>query len=187
MNYQEKHEKKISAPQGHKMCGTCCEYKPTSDFSRNAKSPDLLQRACKGCNKVTNKTYREKNPDWYVKWSRANPDRVAVIVKRYDSKLPPGVYKLTNTVTNRVYIGQSRYPFRRKVGWRTILRKGEPDRMITGQLLEDLKSFGHDKFVFDYIEFFGRDVSTETLLERERFWIQEYGKSNELYNRQSLG
>ena len=186
MKRSEKIERAACAPEGHKMCGTCLEFLPLSNFSVNRSRPDGLQRACKECNKVSNKKYRELHPDWYKVWTKENPERVRVIVKRYDSKLPPAIYKITNTVTGRVYIGQTKYPHRRKVDWTTNLRRGTPTKMVQGQLLEDIQKYGGDKFTFDFIEFFGRDVSKEKLLEREVYWMKEFSKSNNLYNRNGL-
>ena len=58
--------------------------------------------------------------------------------------------------------------------------------MIQGKLLEDTKLYGGDKFIFDFIEFFSRDVSKQHLLDREVYWINKYSETNNLYNRNSI-
>jgi hypothetical protein len=186
MNRKEKSARAANAPADKKMCSTCLEYLPHSSFSLNRARQDNLQRACKKCNKKTNKDFRVLNPDWFVKWSRKNPEKIRVIIKRYDSKLPPAIYTITNTVTGYMYIGQSRFPHRRKMDWTQGLKRGVATKMIQGKLLEDTKLYGGDKFILDFIEFFRRDVTKEHLLEREVYWISYYSKTNNLYNRNSI-
>lgn len=186
MNRREKSARAASAPPNKKMCNTCCEYLPHSSFSLNRAREDQLQIACKNCNKNTNKKYRVLHPEWFVNWSRKNPEKIRVIIKRYDSKLPPAIYTITNIVTGYMYVGHSRFPHRRRMDWTQGLKKGNATRMIQGKLLEDTKLYGGDKFVFDLIEFFSRDVSKQHLLDREVYYINKYGKTNNLYNRNSI-
>lgn len=81
-----------------------------------------------------------------------------------------GIYKITNTITNQVYIGKSVDINRR---WREHKTpKANGNDLLHG----DMKKYGTDNFRFDVIE----ECTKEKLLERELFYIKKY---NPFYNK----
>lgn len=63
----------------------------------------------------------------------------------------PGIYRIQNTVTNMVYIGQSRdIPTRWARHMDNYRNKREPGYDLP--LYEDIRSFGIDKFIFSILE-----------------------------------
>lgn len=80
-----------------------------------------------------------------------------------------GIYKITNTINNKVYIGQSTDIAKRwsahknpKVEENTLLRKA-------------FQKYGIEHFLFEIIE----ECSIEQLNEREIYWIQYYNSYGE--------
>lgn len=83
-----------------------------------------------------------------------------------------GIYKITNTVNNKAYIGQSVDINRR---W------GEHRRNIGSNknpLYLDFKKYGLDNFLFEVIE----ECDFYDLDEREEYWINYYNSYNNGYN-----
>jgi len=74
-----------------------------------------------------------------------------------------GIYKITNQLTGKVYVGQSKNVYRREIEHFTALRCGKhPNK-------EMQKDWNHNNrgFRFDVIEF----VPLSQLNEREKYWI----------------
>ena len=84
-----------------------------------------------------------------------------------------GIYKITNTVNGKCYIGQSRDI---KARWQKHLSsyKSYPD----WELYRAFKKYGISKFTFEIIE----ECLIEELNEREIYWIAQYDSFNNGYN-----
>lgn len=90
------------------------------------------------------------------------------------------VYKITNIVNNKVYIGQTKDFKRRKWEHTHMFAKGVHENIL---IQNDLATYGKSVFVFDVLE----ECNTrEQLLDRETFYINQYGgiDSNNTYNMQ---
>ena len=89
------------------------------------------------------------------------------------------IYKITNTVNNKVYIGQTiRNPLLRKEEHFNNLSKGIHHN---SHLQSSFNKYG-DVFEFEVIE----ECPDEKLNEREKYWISFYDTMNYGYN-QRLG
>lgn len=83
-----------------------------------------------------------------------------------------GIYRITNVVNNKVYIGNSRYLNRR---WKQhkfhLNNNNHPNRHLQFAWNKD-KSYSFDYFILEYCEI-------EKLLEREQYWIDKYKAFND--------
>ena len=84
-----------------------------------------------------------------------------------------GIYKITNNINNKCYIGQSRDI---KARWSKHLSAyiSSPD----WELYRAFKKYGISSFSFEVIE----ECSVEELNEREIYWIEYYDSFNNGYN-----
>lgn len=73
-----------------------------------------------------------------------------------------GVYKVTNTINGRFYIGQSKDIRLRIAGHRSR------NAYHCGIFKEDIEKYGIDSFVFEVVE----ECPEDKLLERERYYIK---------------
>ena len=73
-----------------------------------------------------------------------------------------GIYKITNKINGKVYIGQSIHIERR---WK------EHCRQSTNSVISDaIKQYGKENFIFEVIE----ECNQEELNEKEEYYIQLY-------------
>jgi len=85
-----------------------------------------------------------------------------------------GIYKITNLVTNKVYIGQTtNYHQRRIDHFKSSAINRRPI-----ELHQDMHRLGADKFKMELLEKCG----TNQLDDREKFWTDKYKKDHDLYN-----
>lgn len=77
-----------------------------------------------------------------------------------------GIYKITNLLNGKVYIGQSQNIFKRKMQHFTALRQGHHENK---QMQKDWNTNNHG-FRWDVVEF----CSLDKLNEREHYWIEYY-------------
>ena len=80
------------------------------------------------------------------------------------------IYKITNKVNNKVYIGQTNRSL--EIRWRE--HKSRAGCHYTSHLYSAMDKYGTDNFVFEGIE----EATEELLDEREKFWISYYDSSN---------
>lgn len=85
-----------------------------------------------------------------------------------------GIYKITNQVNGKVYIGQSIHINHR---WSQHKNEAKNDRCNT-LLYNAMKKYGIDNFSFEIIE----ECLPEQLNEREVYWISQYNSFQEGYN-----
>lgn len=79
------------------------------------------------------------------------------------------IYKITNTINPKVYVGQS--VTRVSVRWSQHKNAAKSGR--NRPLYRAMQKYGHDKFKFEVVEILPYDISLEELNARERFWIKE--------------
>lgn len=178
-----------------KECGKCKQEKPFSEFAKSSARKDGLQLQCKTCKVKQNreKGYNKKhysNPENRKKqiqattrWAKQNPDKIYEAVKRYKfkdldkwnkmqnnytSSLSPGVYAIKCLANGKMYIGESKYPMKRK-GHHMAVAKSEKTLSSTNPFLqEDIQKYGVNSFIFGIIE------ETPNHKEREKYWINYY-------------
>lgn len=85
-----------------------------------------------------------------------------------------GIYKITNKINNKIYIGQSIDIKRR---WRAY-KNPYKDRKHNSLILDAIEKYGIDNFLFEVIE----ECEKEQLNEKERYWIQFYDSNHIGYN-----
>ena len=78
------------------------------------------------------------------------------------------IYKITNTINNKVYIGQTTKSLSDR--WQTHLKDSSKERKEHRPLYSAFKKYGVQFFKIELIE----EVSDDLLCEREQFYIQQY-------------
>lgn len=83
-----------------------------------------------------------------------------------------GIYKITNNINGKIYIGQSNNIKRRFSEHKT---KGKESRILVDI---SIQKYGEENFSFDIIE----ECPVDKLNERETYWINFYKQNSVLYN-----
>ena len=88
-----------------------------------------------------------------------------------------GIYKITNTINNKIYIGLSSNIEER---WKAHKKryKIETDKEYEKHLYRSFRKYGLDAFTFEIIE----ECSVEELANREIYWISYYDSYANGYN-----
>ena len=84
----------------------------------------------------------------------------------------PGIYCITNTITNKVYVGSTVNLHRRCVAHLRTLRA---NKHHSAKLQRAWNKYGEEAFKFEIIEYV-TDISK--LDEREQYWIDYYDAAN---------
>lgn len=89
-----------------------------------------------------------------------------------------GIYKITNTINEKVYVGQSKNLNTRFTNHLYRINRGEHHNEY---LQRSFDKHGEDKFVYEILE----EIEDLSILDsREKYWIDHYGgiNSNDTYN-----
>lgn len=126
-------------------CCRCNQYKVSSKFDLDG----LLESKCNDCKdkKLTKKQKKDDNP---------------------------GIYKIKNKVTGKVYIGQTSHLQKRKANY-----FGKLPGYINKELKEDMKLYGKDKFSFTVLKVMPNSSQQDRLYMEMIFKQKEKA---ELYN-----
>ena len=167
-----------------KTCPKCKERKPHSEFCKNKNKKDGLQYKCKKCQKKYRKENTEKERQRHKQYRKENPEKVKQYYKQYNEKyrknLPAAVYKIENTKTGQVYIGQTTQYKQRWGNHKSRLRH---NKHRNPKLQEDYDKYGLDAFEFKIIKEFPPDTTSDVLLKEEEKMITEYNqRGKNLYN-----
>lgn len=85
------------------------------------------------------------------------------------------IYKITNLINNKVYIGQTIQTIEKRfIQHKSHARTGNNNH----KLANALRKYGEDNFIVENIE----DCEQELLDEREKYWINFYNSIKEGYN-----
>ncbi len=95
----------------------------------------------------------------------------------------PGIYKFTNKLNGKVYIGESLYMKDRMSTYRTSIKN--PICIIERALAK----YSFDGFDLSVLELFPNGTQKPVLLAREKFWISFYDSTNKNlgYNKVAVG
>lgn len=92
----------------------------------------------------------------------------------------PGIYKITNTVNGKVYVGSAVNLRRRFTQHRHSLRK---DKHHSIKLQRSWNKHGENRFIFSVIE---HVTEKEKLIDREQFWMDKLDVFNVGYNTEPM-
>ena len=90
------------------------------------------------------------------------------------------IYKITNSINNKVYIGQSVRPIEQR--FHRHIQDAESGRLDT-HLARAIRKYGKENFIIEEVE---KIEDPKELTEREKYWINYYNSYDEGYNA-SLG
>lgn len=90
-----------------------------------------------------------------------------------------GIYKITNLVNGKFYIGQSTHIKQRFKEHRDSINRKPDDPRGQGPLYDDMRKYGLENFTFEILE----ECPIEKLDEREEYYIALYDAVNKGYNR----
>jgi group I intron endonuclease len=85
-----------------------------------------------------------------------------------------GVYKITNLINNKLYVGSA---INIKNRFKTHKRLLKNNKHFNNHLQSSYNKYGIDNFIYDIIEI----TSIDTLLKKECFWITELNANNPKY------
>lgn len=89
------------------------------------------------------------------------------------------IYKITNLVNNKIYIGQTRQNYEQRfIQHKSHARTGQSQH----KLARALRKYGDDNFIIEKLE----DCPVEMLNERERYWISQYQSTNDKFGYNTL-
>jgi len=130
--------------------------------------------------KAYDRQYYQDNKEARKQYNQDNKEARREYEKQRLQNLPAATYSITNTINGKIYIGQStQYPRR----WRNHKRNLRKNTHVNRSLQQDYNEYGKDAFVFEVIEEYPPDTSSELLLERERETIMRLIRDDkELYN-----
>jgi len=170
-----------------KTCQQCKEDKSLDQFSKCSAKPDGLQIACKACNKINNKKFRDKRPKYQDEY-RATPKGRAIkkrTAKRFFDNRGGGIYCMLNKLTNSIYIGQTSQFTRREIEWRMYPKDPKKYRKYMGSALRaDVEKYGHENFEWRIIEVM-KDSTVKQRRLREKNYIEAFSLITNVYNKQT--
>ena len=88
----------------------------------------------------------------------------------------PYIYKITNQINNKVYIGKTLETIESR--WKEHIKDSKRERCEKRPLYAAFNKYGIDNFIIEEVE----ECPTETLNEREIYWIEYYHSFKNGYN-----
>lgn len=86
------------------------------------------------------------------------------------------IYKITNNVNNKVYIGQTIQTIKERFYQHCATKCS--DSVLNMAIHKAIKKYGKSNFTIEVIE----EVEKDSLNDREKFWIEHYNSYNNGYN-----
>lgn len=93
------------------------------------------------------------------------------------------IYKITNQVNKRIYVGQTKLTIQRR--FREHKQSAKDNKKKGYKLYNAMNKYGADKFSIEVIETIQASTISELkslLNEREMYWIKQYNSYNSGYN-----
>lgn len=97
-----------------------------------------------------------------------------MLFKKSNSK-NSGIYKITNLINNKVYVGKTNNFYKRYHAYKTAIKKQNINK-INQYFLNAINKHGSNNFEFSIIEF----CNVDSLAERELYWIKKLKSTNRL-------
>ena len=93
-----------------------------------------------------------------------------------------GIYKITNTINNKIYIGCSKHI---ELRWQQHIYEtnNEKQYQYNYTIHRAMRKYGIENFTFECIE----EVEENQMMEREKYWIDYYDSYNNGYNETNGG
>tara|TARA_Y100000592_G_scaffold6457_1_gene9198 strand:+ start:2762 stop:3253 length:492 start_codon:yes stop_codon:yes gene_type:complete len=152
-----------------KECINCAEVKSLNEFYKSKSTVDGRYGACKECRKAWQRDYQKRNNSRIVEHHR-----------QYRKGLTAGIYTITNTITGKVYVGESSECIRRLSDHKLRLKRQEHQCL---KLQEDYDKHG-DVFEYEVVKELPADTDKQSRLQEESRTIQSFlEKGNEVYNK----
>lgn len=185
--------------EGYKFCCRCGKEKLLEEFSQNKRHEDGLTYYCKECytpagndnkkresNKIKGHEYYEKNKEQIHainrKYYEENKDKIKITQTVWVEKQKiAGIYKITNIINGKCYIGQS---INLNIRLRIHLWSLKKNQHASQHLQNAVNKYGIESFSFEVIEKIDiKNIKvllfTESLLSnREQYWCDYYKSSN---------
>ena len=186
-----------------KQCFKCGEVKSLDSFGNDKNRADGKEYKCKSCKKEYAKTshykkvqqradlkYYNKNRidkiEKVTKWRKDNANKVKIVDAQWRDRiyneLGAGIYKITNHILDKYYIGCS-VKIARRI--REHFTKTKNTNQIP-ELFDDMELYGRDNFSWEiidsiYIDNLTTDEALVLLETIETEYINQYPK-DKLYN-----
>lgn len=149
-----------------KKCTSCGVIKPVTDYYKS-----VAGSRCKECRK-----------QWQREYQKRNNSRIVSVHKAYRESQPSGVYTIKNTITNRVYVGQSTMIKQRWLDHKGRLKRGVHDNKL---MQEDWNKYGKESFEWSIYKDY-QTSDRKVLLENEEKHIKKLASQGvKLYNKHS--
>ena len=177
-----------------KRCLKCNEDKNISEFSIRNKKKNSYSAHCKKCVAETSKIWRETNEEYFNKINKEAHikrktknilkltemlEQINPILKELNLKAFGSIYKITNTKTGRVYIGQSTNSLNIRYNRNAIKSWIKERRTYNKQMfLEELKE---EDFTIEIIDI---GVCRYHINKLEAYYINLYDSYRNGYNNQ---
>ena len=94
-----------------------------------------------------------------------------------------GIYKITNQITQKIYVGQAQDIQRRWQDHRRDAQNYSRSEILKNPLYQDIKKYGLENFTFEIVE----ECAISELDEKEKYWICYYNSFYTGYNRTEGG
>lgn len=95
-----------------------------------------------------------------------------------------GIYKITNKINNKNYIGKSKNIEQR---WQYHIQRKEMSKEYDKALYRAFRKYGVENFTFEIIEIIQNYEDTDLVNQREKYWIQYYNSFGSTGYNETLG
>lgn len=101
---------------------------------------------------------------------------LAYKIHREEVLVIPYIYKITNKLNDKCYIGKTIYTIEKR--FKQHIRDSKKENTLNRPLYQAFKKYGIDNFQVEKVE----ECKAEALEEREKYWIEYYGSFKYGYN-----
>ena len=176
------------------LCGYCksCDKRRCKEYRDGPAHDQYLEKkrqyykdnvdAIKAQKAIYRERTREHKREHDRKYYKENKKILLEKQKEYAMTRPAAVYKITNKITGRTYIGQSKGYEQR---WRMHLSDLRLNKARNPRLQRDYNLHGKDNFEFSVVTEYPWDTPSNILIEQEKIELLKYIRDDlPLYNSQ---
>ena len=174
-----------------KICTRCQGSFPATleYFYKNPRGRDNLQTRCKTCCKLQVAEKWASNPEYFNEHAarkraldrEGENRRVYEIRKRSKAKGTACVYKITNKITGKIYVGETTWKHQRWTTHKSQLKRNQHE---SKPLQEEYNKYGIDSFEFLIIKVVESKDKNELREEETKAINKLLSEGHELYNKQ---